>query len=102
MTPQPAQDKPAGKVKLTKAQLKVLRRVAQRGETLAYASGDGRSCGRAWFLRDIRVRVASSTLWSLISERLIAADRPTKKTPWYATYYSITAFGRRALKESSK
>lgn len=102
MTPKPAQDKPAGKVKLTKAQLRVLRRVARSGETLVYAAGDGRSCGRAWFLRDIRVRVASSTLWSLVSERLIKADLATKKTPFYATYYSITPLGRRALKESSK
>ena len=101
MIPKP-QDKPAGKVKLTKPQLKVLKRVGIKGQTLAYASGDGRSCGSAWFLGDILFRVASSTLWSLISERLIAADRPTKKTPWYATYYSITPLGRRALKESSK
>lgn len=92
----------AGKVKLTKPQLLVLKRVGIKGRTLAYASGDGRNCGHAWILGNNSLRIVSSTMWSLISERLIAAIPPTKKTPWYATYYRITPLGRRALKESRK
>jgi len=98
----PAQDKPAGKVRLTKVQLRVLTRIAQSGQTLRYESGDARNCGRASFVGDIHPSVASSTLWALISMKLVTSMAPKRKTPWYATDYRITSKGFRIAKESSK
>ena len=102
MTPKPAQDKSTGKVKLSKPQLRVLMRIAQSGQILRYESGGARSCGRARFVGDIHPSVASSTLWALISMKLVISMAPKRKTPWYATDYRITSKGFRVAKESSK
>ena len=88
MTPKPAQDKPAGKVKLTKAQLEVLYELSPRGGwtpvwMLSKNYGRGKGSGRR------------STCEALLRLGLLTKH---KEGP----LYQLSENGRRALRESSK
>ena len=100
MNPKPSQDKPAGKVKLTKVMKSVLHLMASGWEL----GSDTTSSGSAPWLQlggigrgGRTVNTNWNTVAGLLNRKLI---RQHYKFP--TATYSRTALGRRALKESSK